>query len=107
MGSKTKALLGLTAVGVAASVLVPTAANAASGSFRFCNVSSAGEYVDVPPRGTHAGITTRIISPGACTTFSLGGNAYMEAIAYRRVNGVYPAVATKWFYTSRNYVWNV
>ncbi|WP_433174848.1 hypothetical protein [Actinoallomurus sp. CA-150999] len=107
MGFRIKALLGLTAAGIAASSLAPTAAQA-SGYFAFCNVSSTNEYFQISPYGNSRGLYSSLVSPGTCylTSFS-PGTAYRQAVAYREVNGQYPAVATRWFYENESVTWNV
>jgi hypothetical protein len=99
MGARVKALLGLTAVGIFASALVPSAAYADGVNFRFCNVSGNipyphDEYVAFPYRG---GYTSTIQPPGGCWSTVLSGVANDEAVGYRNVNGQWLAVATKYF----------
>lgn len=98
MGARTKALLGLTAAGILASTLVPSAAQAAGANFRFCNVSGNidphDEYVSFPYRG---GFSSYTVSPGGCWSAVLSGVASDEAVGYRNVNGQWLAVATKYF----------
>lgn len=96
MAARIKALLGLTAAGLCASVLVPAAAQAQaqSATFRFCNLSSAPEYVAFPYHGWFA---STVQNPGQCWTHSLTGQANDEAVGYRLINGAWPAVATKYF----------
>jgi hypothetical protein len=94
MGVRIKALLGLTAAGVAASTLVPATAEAAGAGFTFCNVSSAPEYVAFPYRGWFA---SYVEDPGHCWHASLSGVSSDEAVGYRLVNGQWLAVLTRYF----------
>lgn len=94
MAVRIKALLGLTAAGLCASVLVPAAAQAQTATFTFCNLSSAPEYVAFPYRGWYA---STIQNPGHCWQHTLAGQANDEAVGYRLINGAWPAVATKYF----------
>ncbi|MGI5224413.1 hypothetical protein [Actinoallomurus iriomotensis] len=93
-----KAMLGLTAAGIFASVLVPSAAHADGVNFRFCNVSGNidphDEYVAFPYRGWFA---SYVEAPGGCWSANLSGVANDEAVGYRNVNGQWLAVATKYF----------
>ena len=96
MAARTKALLGLTAVGLCASALLPAAAQAQArgASFTFCNRSKAPEYVAFPYRG---GFSSYVEQPDHCWHATLRGRAHDEAVGYRRVNGHWLAVATKYF----------
>ncbi|MCO5993312.1 hypothetical protein [Actinoallomurus rhizosphaericola] len=104
MSLRTKALLGLTAAAVGASALVPAAAQAATGRFTFCNISSARETVQFPQRGW---LSSTIVDPGACWSYSFSGIDYEEAVATREVNGAWPAVDTTWFHDSEFITWRV
>ncbi|WP_329247721.1 hypothetical protein OG417_54030 [Actinoallomurus sp. NBC_01490] len=98
MSARIKAALGLTAAGIFASVLVPSAAHAAGVNFRFCNVSGNinphDEYVSFPYRGW---FSSTIQPPGGCWSANLTGVASDEAVGYRNINGQWLAVATKYF----------
>jgi hypothetical protein len=94
MGVRIKSLLGLTAAGLFASVLIPTAAHADSVTFIFCNASSSDEYVSFP---YHGGFSSYVESPGNCWRGVLSGVDNDEAVGYRLVNGQWLAVVTKYF----------
>jgi hypothetical protein len=94
MGFRIKALLGLTAAGIAASTLMPAAAQADTANFTFCNVSSAPEYVAFPYRGWSS---SYVENPGQCWHAKLSGLSSDEAVGYRLVNGYWLAVYTRYF----------
>ena len=96
MGKRRRALLGLTAAGLFASALVPTAAQARAGTqFTFCNISGSNEYVAFPQRGW---IASTVVSPGGCWgPVTLSGYDNEEVVGYRQVNGQWPAVYERWF----------
>ena len=99
VGARKKALLGLTAAGIFAATLVPTAAQAQAGAtFTFCNVSSAPEYVSFPQRGWWS---SYVENPGQCWRAVLSGIDQEEVVGYREVNGQWPAVYTRWFSDSQ------
>jgi hypothetical protein len=104
MAARIKTLLGLTAVGLCASVLAPAAAQAQSGSFAFCNVSSDHEYVEFP---YHDGDASYDVAPGKCYLDQLSGQDNDLAVAHREVNGQWPAVGTKYFSDYDNVVWYI
>jgi hypothetical protein len=105
LGTRSKALLGLTAAGIFASVLVPSAAHAAGTDFRFCNVSGNidphDEYVAFPNRGWFA---STVVGPGGCWSTVLSGLDNDQVVGYRNINGQWPAVATKYFSDSTLHV---
>jgi hypothetical protein len=105
MGSRMKAVLGLTAAGVAASMLIPAAAQA-SATVTFCNGSGAYEYFDVPPVGNLQGYRSVNLSPGRCVSASFNGPSRL-AVAYRQVNGQWQAVATHTVSGSESFTWVV
>ena len=107
MGNRRKALLGLTAAGLFASALVPTAAQAqaqAGAQFTFCNTSGnipnpSDEYVAFPQRGW---VASTVVSSGGCWgPVTLSGYDSEEVVGYRLVNGQWLAVYEKWFSDSQ------
>ncbi|GAA0328993.1 hypothetical protein NE235_35250 [Actinoallomurus spadix] len=103
MATRIKALLGLTAAGLAASTLVAPAAHASSNYFQFCNnhgniPSPVSEYVAFPYRGwIESPVITSGVSPAKCWVMPVSGIANDEAVGYRLVNGQWLAVATIYF----------
>jgi hypothetical protein len=105
MGIRRRAVLGLTAAGVFASALVPTAAEARAGAqFTFCNTSGnipnpTQEYVAFPQRGW---IQSTVVSSGGCWgPVTLSGYDNEEVVGYRLVNGQWLAVYERWFSDSQ------
>jgi hypothetical protein len=99
MKPRVKAVLGTAVAGVAAAVLIPTSAHAAtaqSGYVTVCNSSSSYEYGQFPYR---SGFATTSIAPGGC--WSMGGFSGLstdEVVGYRRsVNGSWEAVGYRYF----------
>jgi hypothetical protein len=88
MTVRLKALLGLTAVGLFASALIPPAAQAQgtgkNPNFKFCNVSSADKYVMFPVRGR---LTSTITNPGHCWTIRLDGERHDVVLGFRLTDG--------------------
>jgi hypothetical protein len=104
MGNRRRALLGLTAAGLFASALVPTAAQAEAGAqFTFCNTSGnipspTEEYVWFPQRGW----SSPSVPSGRCWgPVTLNGYGSEEVVGYRLVNGQWLAVYEKWFSDSQ------
>ncbi|MCO5992037.1 hypothetical protein [Actinoallomurus rhizosphaericola] len=103
MRARIKALVGLTAAGLAASTLVAPAAHASNGYFEFCNnhgniPSPVSEYVAFPYRGwSTSPVITSGVSEAKCWVTPLSGMANDEAVGYRLVNGQWLAVATTYF----------
>ncbi|MGW1625676.1 hypothetical protein [Streptomyces sp. NPDC002172] len=89
-------MMGTAVAGMAAAVLVPTSAHAAtqSGHVSLCNASSSDEYGVSPYRG---GLATTTINPGHCwSAGGFSGISSNEVIGYRKVSGYYQAVAYKY-----------
>ncbi|MEU6216738.1 hypothetical protein ABZ845_04335 [Streptomyces sp. NPDC047022] len=95
---KGKVVMGTAVAGMAAALLIPASAHAAtaqSGRVTVCNSSSSDEYGVFPYRG---GFATTIISPGRCWSASgFSGISSDEVVGYRRVNGYWQAVAYRYF----------
>ena len=108
MPSRSKIVIGLAAAAVSLSALVPAAQAAAApkptGHLKFCNVSHAYEYIEFPARHT----TTVAFPPGGpCHTVDLYGGGQEQIVAHRHVNGLWPAVATRWISDNGNTTWRV
>ena len=106
MALPVKFALSLAASGMIISVLAPAVAQAApqAPSFTFCNISSVQEYASFPYHG-HA--VTAIQNPGACTSVNLSGFTSDEAVVYRQINGVWPAVGTCYFNDNQSTLYSI
>ncbi|MFK4106442.1 hypothetical protein ACI2L1_41615 [Streptomyces sp. NPDC019531] len=98
---RIKTTIGVTSAGILAAVLMSApAAHASPLNFQSCNKTSSQEFVQFPYRGEWS---STIIEPGKCWQTSLVGNTNEEAVGYRKVNGYWLAVATKYFNDSAGF----